>query len=97
MSSQFPNLFRYAHDVSVMVRYYFLKNGEQVVWGPIFRRNLGEGEIEDFAALRTVLDSVFIVNEKKEKRVWTGTIGGYFAFVSFFRGLKRWCSLKTSF
>lgn len=67
LASQFPNLFRCTRDVSAMVRDRFSKNGEQVVWNPIFRRNLGEGEIEDFAALLVVLDSVFIVDGRKDE------------------------------
>ena len=55
LASQFPNPFHCAQDVSVMVGDRFSKDGEQVVWGPYFRRNLDEGEIEDFAALLTVL------------------------------------------
>ena len=82
-----------------MVRDCFSKNGEHVVWGPIFRRNLDEGEIEDFAALLTILDSVFIVEGRTYKRVWTGTIDGSFSVASFFLALRleRWCSLIFAF
>ena len=55
-----------------MVRDRFSKNDEQVVWSLVFRRNLDKGEIEDFAALLSVLDSVFIVEGRKDKRIWIG-------------------------
>lgn len=74
------------------------KNGEQLVWSPIFRRNLDDKEIEDFAALLIVSDSVFIVDGRKDKGVYKGKIDGSFSVVSFFFfGLMRWCSLKISF
>ena len=71
-----------------MVRDCFSKNGEHVVWGPIFRRNLDEREIEDFATLLVVLDSVFIVDGRKDKRVWTSTIDRSFSVASFFMALR---------
>ena len=54
----------------------------------MFRRNLDEGEIQDFAALLTVLSSVFIADGQKDKRVWTVTIDGSFSVASFFLPLR---------
>ena len=64
------------------------KKGKRVVWSPIFRQKLDKGEIEDFTALLTVLDIVFIVDGRKDKRVWIGTIDGSFSIASFFRALR---------
>lgn len=96
LSSQFPNLFRCAQDVLVMVRDYYSKIGDQVVWAPMFRRNLNEGEIQDFATLLTVLSSVFIADGRKDKRVWTGTIDGSFSLASFFLALRGGAALDLS-
>lgn len=64
------------------------KKGERVIWSPIFRRKLDKGGVEDFAALLTVLDIVFIVDGRKDKRIWIGTIDGSFSAASFFRALR---------
>ncbi|XXG68873.1 hypothetical protein AAC387_Pa06g1869 [Persea americana] len=75
-------------DGSVLVRDYCSKIGDQVVWAPVFRRNLDEGEIQDFAALLTRLSSVCITDGQKDRRVWTGTIVGSFTVASFFLALR---------
>lgn len=67
LASLFPNLFRCAGDCLVLVRDCFSKNGEHVVWGPIFRRDLSEGEIVVFAALLSILNIVYIVDRRKDR------------------------------
>ena len=54
----------------------------------MFRKNLDEGEIQDFAALLTELSSVFIADGRNDKRVWTGTIDGSFSVATFFLALR---------
>lgn len=84
LASHFPNLFLYARDRSMLVWDCFSKNGDQVVWGLTFRRNLDEVESEELVALMAVLDSVFIAGARGDKRVWMGTVDGSFSVASFF-------------
>ena len=83
LASQFP-FFLCNSDGSVMVKDCFSKNGGRVVWCPVLRRNLVEGEIEEFVPLLSVLDSVYIADQGKDKRVWMGTVEGAFSLASFF-------------
>lgn len=88
LASQILSLFHCAGDGSVVVRDCFFKNGDQVVWGPMFRRNFDEGEIEDFAALLSVLYSAFIADLSKDKIVRIRRIDDSFSVASFFSVLR---------
>lgn len=56
--------------------------GSQVVWDPLFRRTLLEIKAQ-FLVMLSILDSIFILKEGNDKKVWMGSIDHRFFMASF--------------
>lgn len=60
---QFLNLFQCGSDQRALVRSYSSREGNQVVWGPVFRRNLAQVEESQFLNIIGILGNTYIPNE----------------------------------
>lgn len=66
-----------------MVSSYLSRSGSQVVWGPIFRRNLLEVEAQ-FTSMLSLLDKVFVLEVGLDQRVLKGSAKGSFTMAFSF-------------
>lgn len=86
LASHFLELFRYAQDRKAKVISYLERVGDQVLWGPAFRRTLSEVEESQLFALLGLLGLVHIP-EGMDRRIWTHYTDGSFSVASFFVAL----------
>lgn len=56
---QFLNLFQCGSDQRALVRSYSSRDGNQVVWGPVFRRNLAQVEESQFLNIIGILGNTY--------------------------------------
>ena len=61
--------------------------GGQLVWCPIFKRNLKDVEESQFIDLLNSLSSVPIQSSRVDERVWIASKNGSFLVSSFFRSI----------
>ena len=57
--------------------------GDEVVWSPTFRRNLGVQEESQFISLLNLLNGAYITERGEDSRVWTASKEGLFSVSSF--------------
>lgn len=80
----FPRLFACARDLYAKACDYMVRNGDNIHWGPIFRRDLSEVEEAEFFSLLEVLGQVSDVGGGSDRRVWVPSRDGAFTVASFF-------------
>ena len=97
LSVKFPDLFRRASNQLAKVKDYMVSNNNRTSWGPIFRRNLVESEVEKLLCLLQRLESIFIPQEGSDWRVWISSQDGVFSVSSFFLTLSTNFSSKNQF
>lgn len=84
LAVQFPNLFTCANDQSANAYDYMMMEGNNILWGPIFRRDLNEREESDLLSLLGILNNFSILGEGMDERVWIPSMDGNFSVASFF-------------
>lgn len=78
LASEFPDLLSYARDKEAKIQDYFEHFINQIVWCPIFRRNLVEQEESQLLRLLRSLNSTFIKGEGEDLRLWKPSKDGRF-------------------
>lgn len=84
LAVQFPSLYACARNRQAKAKCYMVQNGEQIHWGPIFRRDLTLFEGRELFSLLDTLDQVACSGEgqaktqkkpttKPKKKIQTGT------------------------
>lgn len=53
-------------------------------WGPIFRRNLSQVEVNQFHSLLSLIDNIYVSSEGSNRRL-NDSIGGRFLVASMFQ------------
>lgn len=84
LAIQFPELYRCARDSWARVFDYIDMTPNEVVWGPILRRNLTTSEESSLLSLLELIRNMSIVEEGVDCRLWTASRGGTFSVASFF-------------
>ena len=71
LEKKFPDLFKCAMEKEAKVKCYFGKgNNGEVIWCPIFGRNLRDVEERQFLSLINLLREVNIPKEGEDDRIW---------------------------
>lgn len=78
LATRFPNLFACARNRITMVSDYMIRNGNNILWSPIFRRHFSEEEEIQFFSLMEVSSQTFILENGQDSRVWTSSQDGSF-------------------
>lgn len=64
--------------------------GNKILWGPIFRRDLTEeAEERDLFSLLGILENIFLLGEGMDERVWIPLKDGTYSVASFFSVLAE--------
>lgn len=95
MAMSFPLLFNYARYKTAKVQSYMERLGNQVVWEPIFRRNLTDQEEKQFVTLIDLLNFIFIPRKEEDSRVSQLQKIGLFSVPYFFLVISS-CPLGES-
>ena len=69
LASLFPDLFSCASNQEAKVIDYMERRGDNIIWGPIFRRNLNWIEEDQFQSLLTVIGIVIITRDGQDRRI----------------------------
>lgn len=89
LATRFPNLFACARNRRAMVSDYMIRNGNNILWSPIFRRHFSEEEEIQFFSLMEVSSQTFILENGQDSRVWTSSQDGSFTLLCFFLAFPR--------
>ena len=67
-----------------VISYYVKGHNKEVIWSPIFRRNLRDIEERQFLSLLNLLTDVLIPEEGEDSRIWKASIDNSFSVASFY-------------
>ena len=88
LASTFPELFRCATNHEAKVIEYMERKGDCISWGHTFRRNFKDVEGSQFHSMLTILGSVFIPREGRDRRIQMESSDGFFLVASFLSSLS---------
>lgn len=88
LALQFSLLFKCAKNSDTKGIDYYERMGDQVIWGPIFRRNLTEIE-QEFIDLINTLQNVHLPEGGEDGRLWLALKDHSFSAASFFAAICR--------
>ena len=84
LEKQFLDLFKCALVKEATVKSYYEKGNKEVIWSPIFRRNLRDIKERQFLSLLNLLKNVLIPEEGEDTRIWKASKDGSFSVASFY-------------
>ena len=95
LPEQFPQLCTFARNRQPRVRGYMKRTSLEILWWPIFRRNLRESEEADLCSLLHVLYQLFILEGGNGSWLRTPSRDSRFTLTSFFSTLTTHAASGT--
>ena len=90
LAKQYPDPFNCVLEKEANVKSWFGEGtNNDVIWSPIFRRNLRDIEEMQFVSLLNLLANVLISEEGEDNRIWIASKDCSFSVSSFYSAISK--------